>query len=109
MSETMTHKERFERRRQIAEYARDHGKSKAASHFKVSLGTVVAACREHEIKPQEKGKASRTNTFMVLKRLMDGASLTEIGQEMGVSRQYVLIVKRRAESVGIIFKAGAET
>ena len=44
---TMTHEERTARRKEIAEYTREHSVDEAARHFGTTLATVYTACREH--------------------------------------------------------------
>jgi len=43
----LSHEKRAARRKRIADYAKTHGKDKAAQKYGVSIGTVDASIREH--------------------------------------------------------------
>lgn len=55
---TMTHEERATRRKEIAEYTREHSVYEAAVHFGITLATAYTACREHN-DPVSKMKADK--------------------------------------------------
>jgi transposase len=44
---TMTHEERNERRKEIAEYAKEHSVTETAQHFGTTLATVYTSCRQY--------------------------------------------------------------
>ena len=95
----MTHEERRERRKRVAEFVTEGGGTAVAvaaacRKFKISYGSVRLACREfrvHVVDNRETG-----TTAEVVKLLADpDLSHAEIARRCGVSRQRVSIISRR--------------
>ncbi len=96
----MTREERKERRRKIAaRVAKGLSLEEVAAEFGMTTVTVLAAARENGLLKREK-KTKRIDQFRVLKRLMEGAGLTEIGREFGVVPQSIQRIRDHAEAAG---------
>lgn len=98
----MNHKERAERRIKIAEFAAVHGTAKAALEFSVSHQLVTQCLKSHGMRGNDR-LTVKVSSFEILRKLLDGQSGSEIAREHNVSRQFVDIVKRRAQAAGFSF------
>jgi len=103
----MTHAERAERRRQMAQAVRK-GVSQfdVARTFGVTLPRVRDACREHRVDYPERGTfGSPTSTGTgwpaILKRLLAGKSQKSVGRDLGISPQRVHEIARLAREAGV--------
>lgn len=92
-------KEQAARRKKMAKFAKKHGVDVAAQEFGVSIGTVYLACREYDTKPVRKPQVAES-TLVIVRKLLDGERQSDIARDLGVSRQYVSQVKRRAIAAG---------
>lgn len=99
----LTHDERRARRQKMAQYAHKHTCEDAALRFGVHEATVKAALREHNL-PCRKRRPPAVSSFVVLRRLLDGATGGTIAEELNITRQRVNIIKQRAKSAGFTFK-----
>jgi transposase len=92
-------KELAARRKKMAMFAEKNGVDDAAQEFGVSIGTVYGACRENGINLVRKPQQAEL-MLVITRRLLDGERQSEITRDLGVSRQYVSQVKRRAIEAG---------
>lgn len=102
MTEILTHKARAERRKQIAEYASEHGRNAAATHFGVTVHLVAHAMQQHNISAGT-GRPPNTSTFRILKMLLDGVPGATIARDTGLTRQRIDQIKRAAKEAGFTF------
>jgi DNA invertase Pin-like site-specific DNA recombinase len=105
----MKHEERAARRKSIAEHAGEHGVNAAAVAFGVHPSTVRNCATEHRISLDLNGiglkkTTAQVQTFIILKRLLDGADPSELVKEFSVSRQRISEIKTRAKEAGFIFE-----
>lgn len=105
MVKGLTHEQRCERRKDIAEYANKNGVAKAANKFNVSIGTVVRALGENELTAWGFGgfKPASPTSFEVLKMLLDGIPDSEVARQKQLSRQRVGQIKTVAKNAGFSF------
>jgi transposase len=98
----MTHAEKRERRRKVAEFAVEHGAGEAAQKYKVSIGTVQHAARENGVRISQRRDSCRGSlkSFRMLRLMLDGKSMADIAEEFCVSRQRVHQVKKDAIEAG---------
>lgn len=96
----MTHAERRERRKAIAEFVRS-GKSphEAARIFGVGRRTVTDACLEHGVTPLV--GHGRPNQLRILSLLFAGSRQSVIARRLSITRQKVGDVATRAAAAGI--------
>ena len=98
------HEKSRDRRREIALYVAEHGKQAAVEHFQISISTVNVACYENGVISESSPKAAGIRSLQIVKLLLDGLSMSDIARQFNVSRQYVHIMKNRAEKAGFTFK-----
>lgn len=99
----MTHAERRERRKQIAETIKSEmlTLSTAAKRFKVCLRLCEMACIEHGVKPfREPPNRVSANSFSILKRLLDGARQVDLARELNITKQRVGQIATNAKRAG---------
>lgn len=113
----MTHEERRQRRRDIADFCRKgHSVEEAAQKFHVGIPTASEACREngyypgkrgpHEVGLPRKGKKLRVayGSFRVLAALQQrkpDESHADVARRLNKKYRYVSYVKRQAEEAGL--------
>ena len=90
---TLTHAERAERRRRIAEHVRDNGCSisEAARHFGVSVNMVRDSCHEHGVAFTD-GRSAQplgVSTYRIILALLKGEEQASVSRRMRVSPQRV--------------------
>ena len=102
----MTHAERAERRKQIAEFVEKHNGDvpKAAIKFGVSETTVQTSCLEHGVELQSKVAQRGTTVFMIIAELQRGTPISEAAKLLGVTRQRVGAVRAKCLEHGISLK-----
>ena len=100
----MTHAERRERRRRIAEYCKTHTTSDASTEFEISPNYIRQACREFDVTPRyplrENIQRGKSRTLLILYRLMQGIPPRKIAQDLSVSDKYVYHIKSDAKEIG---------
>lgn len=101
----MTHPERAERRRAMAEDYRQCGDTgKVARKYGVTVSTVVRALDEAGIVPRCKTPALKTSTLRVISLLMNTKlSMTGIARKRKMSPQRVSAIYRQCKEVGMVF------
>lgn len=103
---SMTRKQRKDRRKAAAEHAAEHGIASAAEKYGISKQTVLFGANEFKIsipvteRKYTQPRIQKTNPFLVLKRLQDGVSQSDIAREMKVSRQRVSQIAEQARKAG---------
>lgn len=104
---TLSHVERAERRRRIADYCRTHTWPEAAQEFGVSHNTAREACKVHGVEPVRMPHMEpvRPATMSILAALQNepGRSLADVASAHGISRQRVQEILRRARDAGMRF------
>ena len=102
MEETrLSHAERRERRREIAEFMKEHKDTqKAVAHFGCTLSLVSRACKEFGVDVPKTASVATVGSFVILKRLLDGAKQIEVAGERGISRERVRQVANNAREAG---------
>lgn len=97
---TITHKQRAERRRKIAEYAKTHTYEATKQKFKVSKHTVYDSCRMlGVVKPD--GRANAPSTYKVVAAMILGEKQVEVARRLGVSRQFVNQCRKKMVEHGV--------
>lgn len=99
----LTHEARYERRKQIAKFASQHGASAASLEFHVGINSVYIALREHGLSNGRVQDAPAVSSFRILKDLLSGAGPTELVERYGVSKQRISKIKMRAQEAGFKF------
>jgi hypothetical protein len=100
----MDHAERRERRRQIANYAKEHGLSSASREFGVSVATTRLACLEYDVIPYRAPHDAYTRRFSsygVIADLLNGMSLGDIANRYHVSEERIVQIKMNCIKAGI--------
>lgn len=103
----LTHVERAERRKAIAEYAVQYGEAATAKKFDVTCWTVRKAAFEngHQLPDRRHGKRERsTSSFGILFALLQGEALVDIAERFGVSKQRVHQIKVLGVAAGFVIK-----
>lgn len=104
---TLSHEERAERRKQIAEFCKNNSVADAAKRFGLTSGTIRSACIEHGVQPiRDPSSTGTVQTMRILKRLLDGETQVKLAGEYRVSRQRVQQIQKTAEEAG--FKFGGD-
>jgi len=118
----VSHEERAARRKEMAEFVKQHGGDRkaleaAAKKFGVVAATVIRSCASHGVRvraykgPGEKRTVSgnlpvNPRTVQIIAELIRGdRSQSEIARKYGVSRQQVGVVKQKVEAAGVLPKA----
>ena len=98
----MTHKERKQRRRQIAEAIRNGDSVKQVCHdFSVTWNTVNNSCIEYGVVfPHGRTWETAVSSFGILKALLSGLSDAETAAEFNVSRLRIHQIRHLAISAG---------
>ena len=100
----LSHPERLERRKQIAEYADRCGAKKAAGRYGVSMATVYNSMVEHGVKSE-----GAPATLMVCGMIQRGLTNKEIARTMDCSPQRIATVRSNARKVGLDLTPKGET
>ena len=102
MEETrLSHAERRERRREIAEFMREHHDTqKTIVHFGCTHSLVARSCKEYGVDMPRSGSVAGASSFVVLKRLLEGAKQIEVAREHNVSRERVRKIASNAREAG---------
>lgn len=96
--------ERTRRKQEIVEYAEENGIAETCRHFQASYTTVYGYCCEAKVKPPSGRKSSLgANAFQILKRILDGSSISQAAKDLGVTRQRAWQIKQKAEAAGFVF------
>ena len=98
----LTHQERKERRRKIAEFVRENQDlSAAAEAFGVRPSMVRLSCKEFDVSiPRKNNTIASLGSFQILKALLDGKKPSEIASEHSITRQRVGLVVKSAREAG---------
>jgi transposase len=101
---TLTHSERFARRRAIAAYvAAGNSTQQAAVHFGVGLPTVRNACNEFRTEyPRENGNSIQIPPLKVVVEIVKGKADSDIAKQFGLSRQRVYQVRKKVAESGLL-------
>lgn len=105
MQASLTHQERCIRRKKMAEHvSKGNSVESTAKKFGVSRTTVADACAEMGISQPYSGnlKGQSSSELEVISKLLSGSTRSDVSRSMGVSKQYIESVVRRAEKSGII-------
>ena len=103
----MTHEERFDRRREIAEFCRLGGSPReACDRFQVCPATVKNACVQAGVQLNTPGGTVGASTLRIVRLLLDGHPPKAICIELGITRQRVSAVKEKAIEAGFTFPEG---
>src|SRR5487761_1666256 len=103
----LTHKERRERRRQIAQAVSDENlaANQAAERFHVSSSVVRMACAENNVRPRPSLDAFAPGQALeIVAALAEGKSVLEIASERHRSHQRIYQVKLAAEEAMLLPK-----
>ena len=106
---SLTHAERADRRRAIANEAkRGVPVSAIASKYGVSVSTIHGDCVEHDVHPppMHLNVSRASKSLLIVAELLRGKSPAEIAEQFGTSRQRVHQVKNDAESAGVFEVVG---
>ena len=96
----LTHEERRERRKQIAEECRTKPMAEVATSYGLTISTIAKICSEHKITPPRNLTVAMPSTFLILKHLIDGEKPAELARKFNVTRQCVDQVKQRGIAAG---------
>jgi len=94
----MTHEQRRNRRKQIAEYARTHTDAVTARRFGVTATTARQSRRENGV---VKAHGVPTSTYRIIAALIRSEKQADIARRECCSRQFVNQVKAKMEKNGI--------
>ena len=97
---THSHEGKRERRKQMAEYAREHGINSAAGEFGVAVRTVTSACAEHGLVVND-GKDIGGLAYRIIAALQAGEQPFEIARRLEVSRQRVHQIRQKCLEYGV--------
>lgn len=100
----LTHEQRRDRRRLIADYCKENPVKVTALVWGVTLQQAYAACREFGVTPilsKPRGKLMKFSTLRAVARLQNGERASDIASDMGVSPQAVSEIRKRAVEAGI--------
>lgn len=100
----MSRAEQAQRRKDISKAVKETGDPlKVARDFKVSMQTVQKACLEFRVKcpPTARGIPSQ-NTLLIIAELIEGKSLTQLAEKYNLTRQRVLVIKKKAEAAKLL-------
>ena len=99
----LTHVQRAERRRAIADFVSEgHTLGEAAARFHITAQTASHACRALGIPVRGRGRPRASGFAVLAKLLRRDRTPVEIALDMGVSRQVVAEIHRRAAEAGLI-------
>lgn len=100
----MTHEERAERRRQIAECVKQgENPSTVASEFGVTIETVKNACYEYTVQFPKITKNSLSSSLEIIAQLMKGdINQNVLAERFKVSKQRISQIRQEAIKAGII-------
>lgn len=89
----LSHAQRRERRKQIAEYCRTHTAAQASVQFRCSTQPVYDSCKEHGVVPrlaEGHGDSTRFSTLKMLAALFDtGQTYEQIAERFNATLQRV--------------------
>lgn len=98
----LTHQERHDRRKAIADAVRSGKTIEATSRqFKVTVTTVKGACKAFDVTWPDTEK--RVDSLAIVGALQAGAKVAAVAAQFCVSRQYVSEVRKRAIEAGVTF------
>ncbi len=104
----MTHTERAERRKAIAEHAAKHGVASAAKKFRVCSGTISESLKAHGVAALDVAvRRNKPESFQILMDLLLGEVPAEIADKYKISRQRVDQIKTKAKAAGFVINTGA--
>ncbi len=110
IKEIISHADRKKQREAAAELCRTKNMSDVCAETGLSMAAVSAAAKEFNVVPIKAPKKAPaglgTNSFGILRMLLDGKRQVDIAGEFNVSRQYVEQVRDKAEMAGFVFKGG---
>lgn len=105
--EWLSHKERLERRKKIADLVKGGAPIEyAAKVFGVSTNTVRNSCKNNGVYLPRKANihhATKVSSFQMLMELLKGKTLQAIADELGVTRQRVGQIRMAASMAGFAF------
>lgn len=94
----MNRAQREKRRRDIAAFVRRGNTYAIAAYaYGVSVSTVKKACQEEGV--EQKLRMS-SNTFAILKALLDGTSQAEVARHTGLTRSRISAIAAQAREAG---------
>lgn len=103
----VSHRERKERRRIMADMAMETSVSEVARHFGVSIGTVSTALTEFGHRelgdvPRlwRRSREGQNLRFVILKALLDGGRQVDVANAHNVTRAYVNALAKEAREAG---------
>jgi len=96
----MTHGERWQRRRKIAEYAKSHSDAKTSQKFLVTRTTVKAARKEFGVIKQGTQSVSPSG-YAIIADLIRCEPDADVARKLGVTRQFVGQCKNKMKKYGV--------
>lgn len=99
----LTHAQRRERREQIVERIRDGEEPEVvAAALGLTTGTVrrIAVDAGIVFPPRPSRRYGRSNSFRVLRLMIDGSPVADIIRDLGVSRQRIHQIRLLAQAAG---------
>ncbi len=110
IKEIISHAERKKQREAAAELCRTKTLSEVCAETGMSDASVRSACKEFGVELKKEPKKAPhglgTNSFGILKLLLDGKRQVDIAREFNVSRQFVEQVRDKGLKAGFEFKGG---
>lgn len=110
IKEIISHAERKKQREAAAELCRTKTLSDVCTETKLSEAIVRAACKEFGVEfvkePKKAPHGLKTNSFSILRMLLEGKRQVDIAREFNVSRQFVEQVRDKGVAAGFVFKGG---
>jgi len=95
-----SHEGKRERRKQMAEYAREHGVKSAAGEFGVAVKTVTDACAEHGLEVND-GRDLGGVTYRIIAALQNGEQPLEVARRLETSCHRIYQVRQKCLEYGV--------
>jgi len=110
IKEIISHAERKKQREVAAELCRTKTLSEVCDQTGLSEQSVRSACKEFGVElkaePKKAPYGLGTNSFRILRMLLDGKRQVDIAREFNVSRQFVEQVRDKGLKAGFVFEEG---
>lgn len=98
----LTHEQRRDRRKEIAEYSETHTVRQAATKFGVTTATVRQSRMEHSLPIKVDGDSVvPVSSYRILAEIIRGRTDKAIAKSHDVSKQFVSQIRLRAGKAGV--------